>query len=117
MSTVALTDSFSLTACAVTTTFPAFGGAMYRVTPPEGVVGGVNEPQRATGAQLQPTPFGALVVAVMSTLVSAASDAGGGVLSVTVIPTMVIEEVLALTLELSLSVAVMTTGPEGTVLG
>jgi hypothetical protein len=70
-----------------------------------------------TGVQLQFTPPGALVVAATCTLALAVSCEGGGMLKVTVTPTTVMAVVLAVTLELSARVAVMTTGLEGTVLG
>ena len=76
-------------------------------------------PQAPNGTQLQVTPAlsaSLATVAVMDCVALTCRDVGTA-LSVIVMLVIVMAEVLALTLELSASVAVMTTGLEGTVEG
>jgi hypothetical protein len=89
---------------------------------PLAVVAELNAPQESAGAQLHVTPpfAGSLATVAVMGSVSFSYSKAGVVLSVTVIVgdgVMVMAAVLALTAELAIEVAVMTTVDAGTAAG
>jgi hypothetical protein len=111
-------------AAVMVTVFPAGteAGAAYVVAAELALVVGFSEPQAVEMPQetVQVTPALAVSLATVAAMLAVPltfRDAGGAVLSMTVMLLMVMAAVLALTLESSATVAVMTTPAGGIVAG